>query len=671
MHQETIHVADHRGRQVELPLYFVHTLVIGSGAAGLGAAVQLKANGVDDVLIVTEGLQMGTSINAGSDKQTYYKLSLCGDDADAPRIMAETYFAGGSMHGDLALVEASLSVRAFMNLVNLGVPFPRDPYGQFIGYKTDHDPRQRATSIGPYTSREMCRALLRQVKRLEIPVREGCNVVRLLTVGEAQDKRAAGALLITDQARLEAVGAENVVFATGGPGGLYKSSVYPQVHTGGIGLALLAGAKAQNLPESQYGLASIKFRWNVSGTYMQVIPRLTSTAADGRSDEREFLREYFDSVGQMCSNVFLKGYQWPFDSRKALGGSSLIDVLVHIETVIRGRRVFLDFRRNPQGFRFDQLSHEALDYLTKSQALQDTPIQRLRAMNPSAIELYAEHDIDLSAEPLEIAVCAQHNNGGLAGNHWWESVNVKHLFPVGEVNGSHGVYRPGGSALNSGQVGSLRAAEYIAHRYARWQLSQQAVQDAAAAAAADLLSWIDKCADAKTSWQAERDEFQQRMSHAGAHVRAPDELREAVAQAWEQYRRIEASGCRYAASGELPEVLRNRHLCFAHAVYLEAVLFSVDSGVGSRGSAMVVFPSAGHLAGPNETMAGIPVHDKLGDCWRMVPENVEFRMKVQETLAHPEGGVENAWVDRRPIPESDLWFETAWARFRSGEVYDA
>jgi aspartate oxidase len=44
--------------------------------------------------------------------------------------------------------------------------------------------------------------------------------------------------------------AENVIFAVGGPGGLYKTSVYPKVHTGGIGLALMAGAKAQNLPES-------------------------------------------------------------------------------------------------------------------------------------------------------------------------------------------------------------------------------------------------------------------------------------------------------------------------------------------------------------------------------------------------------------------------------------
>mgnify|MGYP000953687705 CR=1 FL=1 len=74
-------------REANVPVTRVHTLVVGSGAAGLNAANQLKAMGVEDVLVVTEGLQMGTSINTGSDKQTYYKLAMCGDDADSPRAM--------------------------------------------------------------------------------------------------------------------------------------------------------------------------------------------------------------------------------------------------------------------------------------------------------------------------------------------------------------------------------------------------------------------------------------------------------------------------------------------------------------------------------------------------------------------------------------------------------
>jgi succinate dehydrogenase/fumarate reductase flavoprotein subunit len=637
-----------------IPLTWVHTLVIGSGAAGLNAAVQLRASGVEDVLIVTEGLEKGTSINTGSDKQTYYKLSLCGAETDAPELMAASYVEGSSMHGDLALVEASTSVRAFMHLVNLGLPFPRDAYGQFVGYKTDHDPRQRATSIGPYTSREMCRALIGEVRRLEIPVRERRNVVQLLTVGEGAERRVVGALALYTDDDLEAYAAENVVFAVGGPGGLYKTSVYPEVHTGAIGLALMAGAKAQSLPESQYGLASIQFRWNVSGTYMQVIPRFISLAPDGTGEPREFMREYFDSVGEMNSMVFLKGYQWPFDARKVRGGSSLVDILVYIETVLRGRRVFLDFRENPQGFAFADLSEEAQDYLTRSEALLATPIARLRKMNPGAIELYRDHDIDLAEEPLEVAVCAQHNNGGLAGNRWWESLNVAHLFPIGEVNGSHGVYRPGGSALNSGQVAGFRAAAYIAHRYADWTVPEAEVRATAQRAAADILAWVEDCARPQCRpWTEERAELQARMSRAGAHIRAPDVVREAVAAAWEQWERVSATG----DPDNIGESLRNRQLCFAHAVYLEAILHALESGVGSRGSAIALDPE------------GVAIHDRLDDMWRIALEDERFREKVLETVATLDGEVTHAWVDRRPLPHPDAWFETAWARFREGEIY--
>ena len=42
---------------------------------------------------------------------------------------------------------------------------------------------------------------------------------------------------------------------------------------------------------------------------MQVIPNFISTAEDGESDVKEFLRPYFDTAGEMNSNIFLKGYQ--------------------------------------------------------------------------------------------------------------------------------------------------------------------------------------------------------------------------------------------------------------------------------------------------------------------------------------------------------------------------
>ena len=229
-----------------------------------------------------------TSINTGSDKQTYYKLGLCGAEPDSIFAMATALSATGGMHGDLAVAEAAGSVHAFAHLVALGVPFPHDAYGQFPGYKTDHDPARRATSTGPYTSRDMCVALLREVRRLDVPIHERCSVTSLLVSGSGARRRVCGALALDASGAWRAYRAENVVFAVGGFGGLYAASVYPACHLGGIGLAFRAGAAARNLPDSQYGLASIRPRWNVSGSYMQVVPRLISTDADGHSDEREF-----------------------------------------------------------------------------------------------------------------------------------------------------------------------------------------------------------------------------------------------------------------------------------------------------------------------------------------------------------------------------------------------
>lgn len=56
-------------------------VVVGSGAAGYSAADWLAQYGVINIALVTEGVRCGTSRNAGSDKQTYYKLSFTQADS--------------------------------------------------------------------------------------------------------------------------------------------------------------------------------------------------------------------------------------------------------------------------------------------------------------------------------------------------------------------------------------------------------------------------------------------------------------------------------------------------------------------------------------------------------------------------------------------------------------
>ena len=425
-------------------------IVAGSGAAGFSTADWLYSFGIKNICIVTEGINSGTSRNTGSDKQTYYKFDMCSDAGDSVMKMAQDFYAGGSMNGSDALIEAANSARCFMRLVDLGVPFPTDSFGRYAGYRTDHDNTCRATSAGPLTSKYMTEKLQKKVEQNGTPILDGYRVVKLIV----SDNKCSGVICLTANG-FEVIYSKAVILCTGAPAAMYSHSVYPESQSGATGLAIEAGAELSNFQEWQYGIASVKFRWNLSGSYQQVIPRYYSVSPDGK--ETEFLAQN-GNCGDIYSKVFLKGYQWPFDSAKT-EGSSEIDILVFRE-LEKGNRVFLDYTKNPEGFCFENLSEEAKNYLNETECLADTPIERLMKLNPKAVKLYKDNGIDLTCEPLEIRIAAQHNNGGIRTDLNSET-SIKNLFAAGEAAGKFGVYRPGGSALNDTQVGGLRAAEYL------------------------------------------------------------------------------------------------------------------------------------------------------------------------------------------------------------------
>lgn len=644
---------------------YIHTVVIGSGAASLSAAVRLKKAGLEDICLFTDNMKGGTSRNTGSDKQTYYKLSDSSRNADSPYLMAEALYNGGAMHGDIALAESLGSGNGFYHLVGLGVPFPYGKLGGYVGYKTDHDPGSRGISLGPYTSKIMVEYLEKECLNLGIPLTDHHDCVKLLQY----EGRIAGAIFMnkkeldTPHFGLHAVLCDNMVFGVGGPGGFYKTSVYPAAQSGGIGLALEIGAEAVNLTESQYGIGSVKFRWNLSGSYQQVVPRYFSRDPE-TGEEYEFLNDFFHDMTTLTRAIFLKGYQWPFDPAKIENyGSSLIDLLVYRESEVMGRHVFIDFCRNPEAmdgtdFSTDLLSAEVREYWTNSGLDGETPIQRLEQLNSEAISLYKDHNIDLYQEPLQIAVCAQHNNGGLHADIWWESVNLKHFFPVGEVNGSHGIARPGGSALNSGQVGAFRASQKIAGAYGGSTLDMGLSRTTAEAVIAGLIKLIRQItADSEEPLEERRYQkaIQQRMTLYGSFVRELQGVEQACREAYDHFRSYDRLR---TDRNRLPFVLKLRHIALAHRFYLESIRDFLQKGGGSRGSCFV------------KTDDGMAVHPKLEGSWKMKPENQLFKKKMQTIRLDGNNGlIVMEWIDCRPIPEEDAWFERVWADYLNKTVY--
>lgn len=654
MKQETVNIKGYK-----IDTYSLNTVIVGTGAAGFNAADRLWNYGQRDIAIVTEGVNMGTSRNTGSDKQTYYKLTLAGDGSDSIFEMAQTLFDGGSMHGELALCEAALSAQGFYKLAEIGVPFPHNSFGEYIGYKTDHDPRQRATSAGPLTSKFMTEKLEIQVNNKNIKIFDKYKIIGIIVEnGECRGLLALNkAECGNPDKRFALFNCTNVIFATGGPAGLYSCSVFPESQTGSSGLAFEAGVRGRNLTEWQYGIASTKFRWNLSGTYQQVIPRYVSTDQNG-GDEREFLDEYYKNPTLMLDGIFLKGYQWPFDPRKIENfASSLIDILVYNETQVKGRRVWLDFTRNPSALKsdFSNLGEESYTYLKNSNALLGTPIERLEHMNKPAIDLYKAHNIDLYNEMLEIAVCAQHNNGGLAVNSWWET-NIKHFFVAGEAAGTHGVYRPGGSALNSGQVGSTRAAMYISHRYTEDAPSVDKFLKIAEKTVSEKIDMSEKFIANKNGKSVSeiRAELGDRMSKYAAHIRVPENIKRVIGEAKDALENITKDTV-LGNIHELHRAFENVDLLTAQYVYASAMENYIEIGGKSRGS-YLVYDENGIL----------PVDG--------VPENLKFTLdsgaltkKVQEVGLHGEN-CEYTWEDVHPIPSDDNWFENVWNDYMNDNI---
>ena len=627
------------------------TLIIGTGAAGYNAALRLYDYGVKDIAIATEGIKMGTSRNTGSDKQTYYKMNLCADYPDSPRAMAEDFFKGKCVDGDNAYAEASLSVPCFLHLCELGVEFPVNRIGEYVGYKTDHDPRARATSVGPLTSKMMTECLEKEAERRKIKVFDKLQAIEFIkNDGECVGVLCLNKAAMSEEERFVVFSAKNTIMATGGPAGMYADTVYPLGHAGSSGIAFEAGVLGKNLTEWQYGLASVNPRWNVSGTYMQVLPRFVSV--DGEGNEYEFLNEYFDDIGTCLSKIFRKGYEWPFDSRKVLNGSSIIDLLVFRECVLKGRRVYLDFRKNPYGLDelpYDKLDNEAREYLENAHACFGNPLERLQFMNMPAYDLYLGKGVDLKYEMLEIALCAQHNNGGLEVDMWWQT-NIKHLFACGEVAGTHGIYRPGGSALNAGQVGSMRAAQYISAHNENDKIDDTFNKNSASVVEKHI-NLVKKALGCDDNLDELIKLHADKMSSVAGAIRNASLLEDAIKEEKDFIENFE-NEVKISSSTKLSNMYRLRDASISRIMYMTAMNEYVKMGGKSRGSAIY---SSNSGTAP----------EKMEDVFRFELDSGEFDTLVQN-IDYTDG-CKATMRPVRPLFEGGGFFENVWRDYRENK----
>jgi succinate dehydrogenase / fumarate reductase, flavoprotein subunit len=650
-----------------LPVQRAEALVLGSGAAGLRAAVELKRRNVD-VIVASQSAFGGTSACSGSDKQTLHTANTAGRGDDF-RALADALGAGGAMDEDTAYVEAVGSARALASLQFMGLPLPQDRLGGILRYQTDHDEVGRATSCGPRTSRLMVQVLTREAMRLDVPIFNHTTGIQLL-VARDQGARAVGVLAMAPKRRtpenplgLALFLSGSVIIATGGPGELYRDSVYPRHCFGSLGLALEAGIEAVNLTESQFGIGTPRenFPWNLSGTYVQAMPYIFSR--DARGNEHNFLADYYRTTQELASNIFRKGYQWPFHATRMLAfKSSLLDLAVFRETQA-GRKVFMDFNRNPlrvpgdTDFSLDRLDDDVRAYIASSGALLAQPIDRLRKMNPLSIELYKRYKYDVTRDPLEFAINNQHMNGGLAVDTWG-ATSLDGCYAVGEAAGTHGVTRPGGAALNAGQVLGTRCAERIAVR----RKSDMAIEVERALVEETVISALGALRTKSAIKVAKiRKEVQDRMSDHAAVLCNAEDVKAAAEAARGLNETIRQRGIAFEGANEALRALQWRQTAIASEAVLKALDFYLERGGGSRGARAICSPDGDQIplarAGPLQDV-------------RFVAERDEDRSEQIRIRLHDNEFVCVTQPIRRRDPGFRPFFERDWPDYLTGAIYD-
>jgi succinate dehydrogenase/fumarate reductase flavoprotein subunit len=395
------------------------------------------------------------------------------------------------------------------------------------------------------------------------------------------------------------------------------------------------------------------------------MPYVYST--DDAGHEYNFLADYYRTTQELVSNVFRKGYQWPFHASRTLDyGSSLVDLAIFRETQ-RGRTVWLDFQRNPLPvsgdlpFDLNRLDPDVRSYLENNNALLPTPIERLQRMNPLAIELYRQYRHDIARDPLPFNVNHQHMNGGVDVDiHGRSSLNG--CYAVGEIAGTHGVTRPGGAALNAGQVFGQRCASHI---HARLQRSpaRQVEPPQMAASLRSAINWLQSNTGNADGFSLDdlAHEVQARMSDHAGFVCHADEVPRALEDARSLNRAIATRGIHISEPRHLSEaVLRAQTALLSESVLAALDYYIRDSG-GSRGARMLC----------SESGSSTPV-TRLGylEQYRFLSESTAHRQEKILLRYRPETGMDVFKRPLRPIEDTGkIYFEKNWGAFLTGAIY--
>ncbi|MFJ8661015.1 L-aspartate oxidase [Streptomyces sp. NPDC093795] len=226
-------------------------VVVGSGVAGLTAALRCTAAGLRTVVVTKARL------DDGSTRWAQGGIAAALGEGDTPeQHLDDTLVAGAGLCDERAVhalvTEGPDAVR---RLIETGADFDKTADGEIaLTREGGHHRRRIAHAGGDATGAEISRALVEAIRDRGVRTIEHALVLDLLT--DAEGRTAGVTLHVMGEGQHDGVGAVHapaVVLATGGMGQVYSATTNPAVSTGdGVALALRAGAEVSDLEFVQF-----------------------------------------------------------------------------------------------------------------------------------------------------------------------------------------------------------------------------------------------------------------------------------------------------------------------------------------------------------------------------------------------------------------------------------
>ncbi|MFG3119779.1 L-aspartate oxidase [Streptomyces sp. NPDC048197] len=227
-------------------------VVVGSGVAGLTAALRCAAAGRRTVVVTKARL------DDGSTRWAQGGIAAALDDGDTPEQHLDDTLVAGAGLCDEAAVRTLVTEGpdAVHRLIAAGARFDTTPDGDEIALTREggHHRRRIAHAGGDATGAEISRALVEAVRAAGLRTVENALVLDLLT--DEAGRTCGVTLHVMGEGQHDGVGAVHapaVVLATGGMGQVFSATTNPPVSTGdGVALALRAGAEVSDLEFVQF-----------------------------------------------------------------------------------------------------------------------------------------------------------------------------------------------------------------------------------------------------------------------------------------------------------------------------------------------------------------------------------------------------------------------------------